>query len=163
MEIRTALAEDWAAIWPFFHEIVAAGETYSYPRDLSYEQGRGTWMLDEPGHTVVAVDPAAGVLGSAKMNPNHGGGGAHIASASFMVAPEATGRGVGRQLGQYALAWARGRGYRGMQFNAVVESNAAAVHLWQSLGFTIMTTIPEGFHHPTRGYVGLHIMYQPFD
>jgi L-amino acid N-acyltransferase YncA len=162
MEIRSATAEDWPAIWPFFHEIVAAGESYSYPRDLSHEQGREMWMLATPGHTVVAVDPAGGVLGSAKMNPNYGGGGAaHIASASFMVAPAAAGQGVGRRLGEYALAWARAQGYRGMQFNVVIASNSRAVHLWQSLGFTIVATIPEGFLHPTLGYVGLHIMYQP--
>ncbi len=161
MKIRVATAEDWAAIWPLFREIVAAGETYSYPRDLTYEQGRDIWMLDAPSRTVVAVDTEGEVVGSAKMNPNFAGGAAHIASASFMVAPAAAGNGVGRALGEYVLAWARAEGYRGMQFNAVVESNSRAVRLWQSLGFTIMTTIPEGFRHPTKGYVGLHIMYQP--
>ena len=30
-----------------------------------------------------------------------------------------------------------------MQFNAVVETNAAAVHLWQDLGFAIIGTVPE--------------------
>ena len=160
MKIRTADAGDWAAIWPFFHEIAAAGQTYCYPPDLSFDQGRQWWMLQPPGRTVVAVDQDGAVLGSAKMNPNQGGGGAHIASASFMVAPEAAGRGVGRLLGEHAVDWARGAGYRGMQFNAVVESNTRAVHLWQSLGFTIMATIPEAFKHPQLGYVGLHIMYQ---
>jgi hypothetical protein len=47
-----------------------------------------------------------------------------------------------------------------MQFNAVVESNTRAVGLWKSLGFDIIGTIPEGFRHPTKGYVGLHVMYQ---
>jgi ribosomal protein S18 acetylase RimI-like enzyme len=58
------------------------------------------------------------------------------------------------------LAWARAEGYRAMQFNAVVESNTRAVALWKSLGFDIVATLPEGFLHPTLGYVGLHIMYQ---
>ena len=47
-----------------------------------------------------------------------------------------------------------------MQFNAVVESNTRAVALWRSLGFEVLTTVPEGFDHPTDGYVGLHIMYR---
>jgi ribosomal protein S18 acetylase RimI-like enzyme len=47
-----------------------------------------------------------------------------------------------------------------MQFNAVVESNTRAVRLWKSLGFEIIGTIPEGFRHPTEGYVGLHVMYR---
>jgi GNAT superfamily N-acetyltransferase len=79
-----------------------------------------------------------------------------------MVDPAAPGRGVGRALGEEALRWARDQGYAGMQFNAVVETNAAAVHLWQSLGFKIMTTIPEAYEHRQLGRVGLHIMYQRF-
>jgi hypothetical protein len=42
----------------------------------------------------------------------------------------------------------------------VVETNARAVHLWQSLGFSVLATVPEGFRHPEHGYVGLHIMYR---
>ncbi|MFF8312680.1 N-acetyltransferase family protein [Streptomyces lydicus] len=160
MLIREATAADWPAIWPFFHEIVAAGETYTYPRDLDEATGREMWLLAPPGRTVVAVDDSGTVLGTAKMNPNHMGGAAHIASASFMVDPHQGRRGVGRALGEHVLAWARAEGYRAMQFNAVVETNTGAVALWESLGFAIMTTLPEGFHHPTKGYVGLHIMYQ---
>lgn len=48
-----------------------------------------------------------------------------------------------------------------MQFNAVVETNTPAVTLWRSLGFNILPTVPEAFHHPTQGYVGLHIMHRP--
>jgi ribosomal protein S18 acetylase RimI-like enzyme len=47
-----------------------------------------------------------------------------------------------------------------MQFNAVVETNTGAVRLWQALGFTVLTTVPEAFHHPTHGYVGLHVMWR---
>ena len=47
-----------------------------------------------------------------------------------------------------------------MQFNAVVESNTRAVALWRSLGFEVLATIPEGFRHPVKGYVGLHVMYR---
>ncbi|MEU8352698.1 GNAT family N-acetyltransferase [Streptomyces sp. NPDC048845] len=160
MEIREVTAADWAAIWPFQQKIVAAGETYTYPRDLDEDRAREMWMLRAPGHTVVAVDETGAVLGTAKMNPNHMGGASHIASASFMVAPEHGGRGVGRALGEYALRWARAEGYRAMQFNAVVETNTRAVALWRSLGFEVLGTLPEGFLHPEKGYVGLHIMHR---
>ncbi|MEU9112031.1 GNAT family N-acetyltransferase [Streptomyces sp. NPDC048483] len=160
MLIREATAADWPAIWPFFHTIVAAGETYAYPPDIDAAAGRELWMLEPPGRTVVAVDEDGTVLGSAKMNPNHMGGASHIASASFMVDPRHGRRGVGRALGEHVLAWARAEGYRGIQFNSVIETNTAAVALWQSLGFAIMTTIPEGFRHPTKGYVGFHVMHR---
>jgi len=79
-----------------------------------------------------------------------------------MVDPAAQGRGIGCALGTEALCWAREQGYHGMQFNAAVETHAAAVHLWYALGFTVMTTIPEAFEHPRHCRVGLHVMYQRF-
>jgi L-amino acid N-acyltransferase YncA len=159
MEIREATAQDWPAIYPFFSAIVAEGETYAYPEHLSLEQARSYWMATPPGRTVVAVSDET-VLGTASMGPNRPGRGAHVATASFMVDPAHGGHGVGRALGAHVLAWARQAGYRSMQFNAVVETNAPAVRLWQALGFQILATVPEAFNHRGRGYVGLHLMYQ---
>jgi hypothetical protein len=51
-------------------------------------------------------------------------------------------------------------GYAAMQFNAVVETNTAAVVLWQELGFEIIATVPEAFDHRQHGRVGLHVMYR---
>jgi ribosomal protein S18 acetylase RimI-like enzyme len=48
-----------------------------------------------------------------------------------------------------------------MQFNAVAESNARAIALYESLGFETVGTVPEAFEHPTQGYVGLCVMYRP--
>ncbi|SEH01135.1 L-amino acid N-acyltransferase YncA [Nonomuraea solani] len=160
MLIREAGAADWPAIWPFFHAIVAAGDTFTYPVDLDAERGRDWWLLRAPDRTVVAVDDAGKILGTAKMNRNHMGNASHIASASYMVDPAHSGQGVGRALCEYSLEWARAAGYRAMQFNAVVETNAHAVKLYRSLGFEVVGTLPEGFRHPERGYVGLHIMYR---
>lgn len=160
MEIRTATFADWPAIWPFFRRIVAEGETFSYDRDMPAERGRDIWFAEPPARTVVAVDDAGTVLGTAKMGPNQGGPGAHIGTASFMVDPDRSGRGVGRALGEYVVRQAAIDGYRAIQFNAVVESNTRAVGLWRSLGFDVLATVPEAFDHPEKGYVGLHIMYR---
>jgi GNAT superfamily N-acetyltransferase len=115
-------------------------------------------MADPPGATVVLEDGGE-LLGSARMGPNRPGRGDHVGTASFMVAPEARGRGVGRALGEYVVQWHRDQGYRGIQFNAVVETNTAAVRLWRSLGFEIVGTVPGAFRSPTHGFVGLHVMY----
>jgi L-amino acid N-acyltransferase YncA len=162
MQIRDARADDWPAIWPILRRIVAAGETYTLPRDLDAALARRIWLLEPPDRTVVAVDDDDDqtVLGSAKMNRNHLGPASHIAGASFIVAPEHSGRGVGRAMGEHVVDWARAAGYRAMQFNAVVETNTRAVGLWRSLGFEIIGTLPEGFAHPEHGYVGLHIMHR---
>lgn len=159
LEIRTATERDWSLLWPLVEPVVRAGETYAYPLDLTSEQARALWMERPPGRTVVAVD-AGEVLGTAKMGPNRPGNGDHVGTASFMVGAAARGRGVGRALGEHVLAWHREQGYRGIQFNAVVESNTAAVALWRSLGFEVVGTVPGAFRSPAHGYVGLHVMYR---
>jgi GNAT superfamily N-acetyltransferase len=158
--IRDAGPDDWNAIWPFFRQIVAAGETYAYDREMGEREGRRIWMVTAPGRTVVATDGARGVVGTANMYANRGGPGAHVASASFMVDPAHAGRGVGRALGEHVIAWARDSGFRAIQFNAVVETNERAVELWRSLGFKVLATVPEAFDHPTHGLVGLHVMHR---
>jgi GNAT superfamily N-acetyltransferase len=155
--IRPATDDDWWQIWPFFAATVAAGETYAYPEDLASEQARDLWMERPPGLTVVYDDDT--ILGSAKMGPNRPARGDHIGTASFMVAPESRGRGVGRALAEYVVQWHRDQGFRGIQFNAVVETNTAAVRLWQALGFEIVGTVPGAFRSREHGYVGLHVMF----
>jgi L-amino acid N-acyltransferase YncA len=156
--IREATLGDWPAIWPIVLEVVVAGDTFAYDREMTEREGRALWMVASPGRTTVAVDDAA-VLGTANMYANRAGPGAHVASASFMVASAARGRGVGRALLADSLSWARGGGFKAMQFNAVAETNAAAVALYSSVGFSIVGTVPEAFDHPDLGLVGLHVMY----
>jgi L-amino acid N-acyltransferase YncA len=160
--IRPITDDDWSQIWPFFATIVAEGETYAYPDDLTSEQGRGLWTEQPPGLTVVLED-AGRVVGTAKMGPNRPSRGDHVGTASFMVDPAASGRGVGRALAAYVVDWHREQGYAGIQFNAVVETNAAAVHLWESVGFQVVGTVPGAFRSATHGRVGLHVMYLPLD
>ncbi|MEU5704757.1 GNAT family N-acetyltransferase [Streptomyces aurantiacus] len=158
MPIREAVADDWPRIWPFWHRIVVAAETYAWDPDTSEEDARALWMA--PGKRVfVAEDTTGAVVGSAYVTPNYGGPAAAVANAAFMVDPEHTGRGVGRALAEHVLRTAAADGYRAMVFNAVVETNPA-VKLWTSLGFTILGTIPEAFDHPTHGRVGLHVMHR---
>ncbi|MFE9768768.1 GNAT family N-acetyltransferase [Streptomyces sp. NPDC005808] len=155
-EIREA--DDWPRIWPFWHRIVSAGETYTWDPDTSEESARALWLA--PGKRVyVAEDPAGAVVGSAFVTANYAGPAARIANAGFMVDPQHGGRGIGRALAEHVLVVAKAEGYRGMVFNAVVETNPA-VKLWTSLGFSILGTVPDAFEHPRHGRVGLHIMYR---
>ena len=159
MEIRPIADADWPGLWPIIEAVTRAGETYTYPLDMTEAQARTMWTPSAPGGTLVAVEDGR-MLGAAKIIPNQQGNGAHVANGSFMVAPEARGHGVARALGEAALAFARDAGFGAMQFNAVVETNAVAVALWRKLGFDIIGTVPEAFDHPTHGPVGLHVMYR---
>jgi len=159
--IREITEREWVEFFPTFTEVVEAGETYAFPVGLTVDEARGWWVESPPGVTVVAVDEESGVvLGSAKTGPNRPGRGSHVATASFMVSSAARGRGVGRALGEWVLAWAREQGYAAMQFNAVVETNVAAVALWKDLGFSIIGTVPEAFDSRAHGRVGLHVMHR---
>lgn len=156
MSIRTATEDDWPAIWPFWRDIVEAGETYAYPLGATSEQARGWWF---DGSHVVVLEEDGAVLGSAKAGPNRPGRGAHVGTASVMVDAAARGRGVGRRLGEHVVQWHRDEGFAAIQFNAVVESNTVAVRLWQELGFRVVGTVPEAFDSASHGLVGLHVMH----
>ena len=76
-----------------------------------------------------------------------------------MVDARTRGLGVGTRLVEDTLRWARERGFAGMQFNAVVETNESAIELYRRYGFEIVGRAPGAFRHPTKGAVDLLIMY----
>ena len=159
MRIRDFAEADWDQVWPIVRDVVRASDTFTYDPDMTPAEAHDVWVQSPPGLTVVAVDGDR-VLGTAQMGPNRPGPGSHVSTASFMVAADARGRGIGEALCRFALEWARERGYAGMQFNAVAESNGSAVELYKRLGFTIIGTVPGAFAHPSLGRVGLHVMYR---
>ncbi|MFI7305769.1 GNAT family N-acetyltransferase [Micromonospora aurantiaca] len=160
MLIRDYTDADWARVRPILADVITAADTFPYDPQWPPETVREVWVERPPGRTSVAVDRDGAVRGTAKMGPNRPGPGSHVATASFMVAADARGRGVGRALCEEALDWARRRGFAAMQFNAVVETNTVAVGLYRRLGFTVVGTVPEAFAHPERGRVGLHVMHR---
>jgi hypothetical protein len=48
VSIRPATADEWPCIWPFWRDIVLAGETYAYPEDLTSEQAAALWLERPP-------------------------------------------------------------------------------------------------------------------
>jgi L-amino acid N-acyltransferase YncA len=158
--IRPAVDEDWARLWPLWHAIVAAGETYPYDPAMSSEAAKAMWFAPPPAGTWVALAPDGRIVGTYQLAPNQRTLGDHVANASFMVAAQTRRQGIGRQLGEHCLATARELGYRAMQFNAVVTTNIASLNLWRSLGFIIVGTVPRGFRHAVHGEVDMHIMHR---
>jgi GNAT superfamily N-acetyltransferase len=160
--IREFDEADWPAVLSMIEAVHREGDTFAFDPAMTSRQAHELWIEAPPGLTVVAVDDDGRVVGSAKMGPNRPGPGSHVSSGSFIVAADARGQGVGTALCRFALGWARSNGYAGMQFNAVVETNHAAVEVYRRLGFGIVGTVPGAFEHPTLGRVGLHVMYCPF-
>jgi outer membrane protein assembly factor BamB len=156
--IRPAREDDFDAIWEIFHAVVAAGDTYVFapdtPRDVAHE-----YFLGPDLRSWVAEDERR-IVGVYKLIPNRSDRGSHVANASFMVHPDAHGRGVGRALGEHCLEEARKAGYLAMQFNFVVSTNTAGVELWKKLGFEIVGTLPKAFNHQTLGLVDAYVMHR---
>jgi ribosomal protein S18 acetylase RimI-like enzyme len=158
--IRRAADRDWPHIWPIFREVTVAGDTFAYDPQTDEATARSWWLAPSPNQTWLALDGDT-VLGFYILGPNHGGPGAHIANASYMVGASVRGRGIGRRLVEHSLEEARAAGYVGVQFNAVAATNVNAIKLYQDLGFETIGTVPNGFRHPEQGLVDLLIMYKP--
>ncbi len=158
MQIRPATDADRAAVLAIVTPVLAAGETYAIARDLD-AAGVGAYWFG-PTHEVFVAEDDGAILGTYYLMANQAGGGAHVANCGYMTAPEARGKGVARAMCEHSLARARERGFRAMQFNHVVSTNTRAVALWQSLGFTIVGTLPDAFHHPVEGYVDSYVMFK---
>jgi L-amino acid N-acyltransferase YncA len=159
MNIRPATDADRDAIWKIFHKVVADGDTYALDPNISREDALAYWFA--PGtHTYIAEQSAIEVGGTYILRPNQSGGGSHVANAGFMVSASARGRGIGRAMAEHCLSEARRLGFRAMQFNYVISTNTAAIRLWQDLGFEIVGTLPDAFHHPEQGDVDVYVMYR---
>jgi len=158
--IRRAADGDWSGIWPIWHAVVSAGDTYVWPPSSTEADARSWWMQPPPAEVWVVDDEAVGIVATALLKPNQVGLGDHVANAGFMVDPARAGRGVGRALAARVIDRARELGYDAMQFNAVVDTNERAVGLWTSLGFATIGRVPNGFRHATLGPVDLLIMHR---
>jgi len=161
MLIRPAEANDDDAIWAILEPTFRAGETYPIPRDISRVDALAYWRT--PGHSVFVAEQDGRIVGTYYLRANTRGGGAHVANCGYMVAPEAMGHGVARAMCAHSLDEARARGFRAMQFNFVIASNARAVTLWRSCGFAIVGTLPGAFQHPQLGLVDAHVMMRSLE
>ena len=158
MLIRPATVADHEAIWRIIEPIIRAGETYAVPRDWDRETALA-YLFAAP-HQVFVAESDGEVLGHYFLTHNQKGGGAHGANCGFMVSAIATGRGVAGAMCTHALQTAKSQGFRAMQFNFVVSTNARAVALWQRMGFETIGRLPGAFDHPRLGYVDALVMYK---
>jgi len=158
MKIRAAAEPDHDPIWRIFHAVVATGDTYAIDPYISREDALAYWF----GADIQAyvAESAGRIVGTYILRPNQSAGGAHVANAAFMVAPDARGQGIGRAMGEHCLSEARRLGFRAMQFNFVVSTNESAIRLWRQLGFKIVGTLPGAFRHLEKGYVDVYVMFR---
>lgn len=158
MHIRPATQEDSVAILDIVAPILRAGDTYAIDSDMTDEQILSYWMGKDKV-TLIAEEDGK-VIGTYYIRQNQGGGGSHVCNCGYMTSPAATGRGIARRMCEDSLVRAKELGYRAMQFNFVIASNEAAVHLWSKLGFETVGRLPGAFMHPTLGETDALVMYR---
>ncbi|WP_294202250.1 N-acetyltransferase [uncultured Sphingomonas sp.] len=159
MLIRPALPHDAPALTAIILPVIRAGETYALDRAMSEEAAIAYWLADDK--TVFVAEEDGAILGTYYLRANQAGGGDHVANAGYMTSPAARGRGVARAMALHSFDQARARGFAAMQFNFVVASNEAAVHLWTSLSFATVGRVPGAFRHPRLGAVDALVMHRP--
>jgi L-amino acid N-acyltransferase YncA len=159
LNIRLALESDFEDIWKIFHSVVERGDTYAYDIETTREQFSSIWMSAAVRTYVACLDEGQ-VAGTYILKPNQQGPGAHVANAGYMVSNEYSGRGVGKAMCAHSLDEARRLGFEAMQFNSVVSTNHAAIHLWLKMGFSIVGTVPLAFRHREFGLVDIYVMHR---
>jgi ribosomal protein S18 acetylase RimI-like enzyme len=159
LEIHEIGAGEFELVWPIFHAVVSAGDTYSYDPAMTLEEARLLWTRPPARCFVARADGV--VVGAYCLRPNQPGLGDHVANAGYMVAPEARGRGIASAMCVHSLAEARAAGFQAMQFNFVATSNEGAVRLWQRHGFAIVGRVPAAFRHRRLGPTDVLVMHRP--
>ena len=160
MYIREAENKDFNKIWPIFHEIVSAGETYAYAEDTTFEEAERLWM-QIPEKTFVLEDDGR-ISGTYYLKTNYPGQGSHVCNCGYMVSHECRGRGAATLMCEHSQKIAVELGYKAMQFNFVASSNKGAIRLWHELGFKTVGCLPKAFNHPEKGYIDAFVMYKWF-
>jgi len=161
LTIREATAQDRDAVWEIFRATIAPGDAFVYDPKTPRGEAEAYWFAK--GTRTYVAEHQGKVVGSYILRPNRPGLGNHVSNAGFMVDPAARRLGVGRAMGEHALAEARRLGYRAMQFNFVIATNESALRLWEELGFKIVGTLPGAFRHADKGMVDAYVMFRSLE
>ena len=151
INIRAYQTADCAAACEIWNQVVEDG--VAFPQEECLDAQTGDAFFKEQTYTAVAEDTDSGrIVGLYILHPNNIGRCGHIANASYAVRREIRGVHIREKLVTDCLRMAGEKGFRILQFNAVVASNVHALHLYERLGFQPLGVIPGGFRMPDGSY-----------
>lgn len=156
MIIREYKSGDVAAMVRIWNKVVEDGVAFPQEDCLDEESGREFFAAQS--YCGVAENDGA-VVGLYILHPNYAGRLGHIANASYAVDSACRGLHIGEKLVQDCLAQAKRLGFGILQFNAVVESNIHARHLYERLGFVQIGTLPKGFRMKDGSFENICLYY----
>ncbi len=152
MIVRKYTEEDLPAMRALWNQIVEEGN--AFPQEEPLDEESGAAFFARQTYCGVAVTEEH-LIGLYILHPNNIGRCGHIANASYAVDASCRGQHIGEKLVLDCLAQAKAHGFRILQFNAVVESNTHARHLYERLGFKQLGTIPGGFRMKKGQYINI--------
>lgn len=151
--IREFKNEDIEGAIRVWNEVVRDGIAFPQVNELTSSEGLN--FFKSQTYTGVAVDENSEVVGLYIVHPNNIGRCGHIANASYAVSSKMRGQHIGEKIVRDSLSQAKKSGFRIMQFNAVVATNASARHLYEKIGFKQLGTICGGFKEDDGTYVDI--------
>ena len=147
----------WNDLWSILKPIFQAGETYPYPQNITKDEAYKIWITNK--HKVYVSQINNEITGSYYIKPNQPGLGSHVCNCGYVVSKKHRGKGIATQMCLHSQKTARDLGYKAIQFNLVVSTNKAALHLWKKLGFSIIGSLPLAFKSKNVDYVDAYVMY----
>ena len=145
--------EDMIRIW---NEVVEDGMAFPQEEYLDTESG-AAFFASQSYTGVAEVDGR--VAGLYILHPNNVGRCGHIGNASYAVSSDMRGLHIGEKLVKDSLQMAKELGFRLLQFNAVVECNIHARHLYERLGFQPLGMVPGGFRVKDGHFENIYLFY----
>lgn len=156
MEIRKFTERDISEVLSIWNDVVEEG--ISFPQIQPMAEAEGIEFFNGQSFTGVAEDNGE-IIGIYILHPNNIGRCGHICNASYAVRRDIRNKHIGEGLVTHCMQKAAELGYRILQFNAVVKTNAAALHLYDKLGFTRLGIVPGGFAKSDGGYEDIVLFY----
>lgn len=156
MIIRAYVPNDLNDMIGIWNEVIEEG--VAFPQEEYLDAESGAAFFAEQTYTAVAEDGGK-VVGLYILHPNNVGRCGHICNASYAVSSACRGKHVGEKLVRDCLEKAKRFGFSLMQFNAVVESNVHARHLYERLGFVSLGTVPAGFRMKDGHFENIYLYY----
>ena len=151
MIIREFTMDDLPEMISIWNEIVEEGN--AFPQEESLTLKTGFAFFNSQSHVGVAFDGE--ILGLYILHHNNVGRCSYIANASYAVSSKARGKHIGQKLVLDSMEKAKELDFLILQFNAVVEDNLSARHLYEKLGFKQLGVIPKGFRLDNDEFVNI--------
>ena len=156
MEIRAYREADVPAMVRIWNEVVEEGT--AFPQEEPLDEVSGAAFFAAQTYCGVVAENGT-VVGLYILHPNNVGRCGHIANASYAIDSVCRGRHIGEKLVSDCLDQAPRFGFKLLQFNAVVENNVHARHLYERLGFVEIGMVPDGFRMKDGTYQNIILYY----